>query len=477
LDDARPLLTCLVDAKTGQRRSLLLTEIDKDKRKLLQPFIDSSLVTFDTDEKTGEERVELAHDLIVATWPQLNQWIAKDNEFLIWRQELSTKVEGWKRAGETNDLLLTSTSITEAKHWINEHEKSLFQSEIDYIKKSIAYREKRRKRKLSVLIVVPVILLLLAITYVLRQNSAQVALANTDSAQARAYNFTTQYSSAANPNLDFYLAMLKDYYRLDKEYQENLKATKQEIENNIYYKFYAIVDTFYSSLRNKTFNAATFFDDSVSFFGNLKNLSPEGIQSKVDALSKINITNSVMDTTLNFRSDSEGFYVSFRENGNVLLDALKEYKEVEHNTEIAFTDNFRIRSFKYNDIKADALVTTVATPAVQQRINLFTCGTDRYGEIAISRAMLLLKKHNYNVVRKGFKNPSDKYSPYFIGSNEIRYADMDDAAMAAKVKTLLELNTKAAFSIKRTKTATPNVVSIYYCEGSPINIQQTETKY
>jgi hypothetical protein len=254
-------------------------------------------------------------------------------------------------------------------------------------------------------------------------------------------------------------------------------ATKQEIENNIYYKFYSIVDTFYSSLRNKTFNAATFFDDAVSSFGSLKNVSPADIQSKVEALSKINISNSVIDTTLNFSSDSVGFYVSFREQGNVLLDALKEYKKIEHTTEITFTDNFRIRSFKYDDIKADALVATVPTSVAQNRINLFACGTDKSGELAISRTMLLLKRQNYNVVRKSFKNPSDRYSPYYVGGNEIRYAETDKAAIADKLKNLLEQNTKAAFSIKRTRSATPNVISIYYCETNRMNVQQTEIKY
>ena len=101
MEDARPLLTGLVDAKTGRRRSLPLAEVDKEKRKLLQPFIDSSLLTFNTDERTGNESIELAHDLIITTWAPLNQWIVKDKEFLIWRQELDAKLESWKKSGET----------------------------------------------------------------------------------------------------------------------------------------------------------------------------------------------------------------------------------------------------------------------------------------------------------------------------------------------------------------------------------------
>ena len=159
-----------------------------------------------------------------------------------------------------------------------------------------------------------------------------------------------------------------------------------------------------------------------------------------------------------------------------MLDALKEYKKVQHTTDLRLLITSHHRSFKYDNIKADALVATVATPAAQNRINLFTCGTDKSGELAISRTMLLLKRQNYNVVRKSFKNPSDQYSPYYVGGNEIRYAETDKAAIADKLKSLLEQNTKAAFSIKRTRSATPNVISIYYCEGSPLNIRQQQRK-
>jgi hypothetical protein len=302
-------------------------------------------------------------------------------------------------------------------------------------------------------------------------------MANADSVQTKAYNFTTQYSSATNPDLDFNLRMLKQYYQLDKKYQDNLKNIKQEIENNIYYKFYSVIDTFYSSLRNKTFNAATFFNDSVSSFGNLKNLTPGDIQSKIDALAKTNITNSVIDTTLNFTSDASGFYVSFREHGNVLLDELKEYKTIENDNKVGFADNFRIKSFQYSNIKAGPLVTTVATAPPQKRIDLFTCGTDRSGQVNISRAMLLLKKQNYNVVRRSFKNPEDKNSPYYVSGNEIRYDGADEAAIANKLKALLEQNTNAGFSTKKVRTVTPNVISIFICQDGQPNVKQTDVKY
>ena len=88
--------------------------------------------------------------MIITTWPPLNQWIVKDNEFLIWRQDLSGKLESWKNAGEPNDLLLNTTSVAEAKRW-KEHEKDLFENEIDYIKRSITHREKRRQKRLRFL--------------------------------------------------------------------------------------------------------------------------------------------------------------------------------------------------------------------------------------------------------------------------------------------------------------------------------------
>jgi MinD-like ATPase involved in chromosome partitioning or flagellar assembly len=465
LEDARPLITCMVNAKTGKRQKLQLSEVDKDKRKVLQPFIDSSLLAIEADEKTGAESVGLAHDLIVTTWPQLQEWMIKDNDFVTWRQQLNAKLDTWENAGKINDLLLSNTSSSEAKKWLSEREKDLFESEIDYVKKSIANRDKQRKKRLSFLILVPV-LLILSIVYFNKKNSAQIAIAETDSAQAKAYQFTAQYSAANNPDLDFNLRMLKKYYQLNKKFQENLKDIKQEIENNVSYKFYALVDTFYSSLQNKTFNAATFFNDSVSSFGSLKNLVPRDIQSKIDAFAKTDITNRPVDTTLNFTSDSQGFYVSYLEKGNVLLDALQEYKTLENNTTVAFTENFRIKSLNYITNKKEGQVVRIAPLVAQTRIDLFNCSDDRSQQAGFNRITLLLKKQNYNVVRRSFKNPSDPLSPYYVNGNEIRYNGGDELGIANKLKALLEQGTNSVFSIKKVRTVTPNILSIFICQSN-----------
>ena len=352
---------------------------------------------------------------------------------------------------------------------------ALVDNEIDYIKKSIANRDKQRKKRLSFLILVPV-LVVVGIIYFNKNNSAEIERAETDSAQSKAYEFTAQYSAANNPDLDFNLRMLKKYYQLDKKFQDNLKDIKQEIENNVSYKFYALVDTFYSSLQNKTFNAAAFFNDSVSSFGSLKNLVPRDIQSKIDALAKTDIVNRPVDTTLNFTTDSHGFYVSYLEKGNVLLDALQEYKTLENNTTVAFTENFRIKSFNYITNKKEGRVVRITPLVAQTRIDLFSCSDDRSQQAEFNRIIFLLKKQNYNVVRRSFKNPSDPLSPYYVNGNEIRYNGGDELGMANKLKELLERSTGSAFLIKRVRTVTPNILSIFICQSNSNDIKQTDTK-
>jgi hypothetical protein len=270
--------------------------------------------------------------------------------------------------------------------------------------------------------------------------------------------------------------MLKKYYQLDKKFQDNLKDIKQEIENNVSYKFYALIDSFYSSLQNRTFNAAAFFNDSVSSFGSLKNIVSRDIQSKVDALAKTKITNTAVDTTLNFKSDSLGFYVSYTEEGNVLLDILQEYKTIENNTTVGFTENFRIKSFDYTTNKKEGKVVPITPEPVQTRIDLFSCSDDRSQQAEFNRILLLLKKQNYNVVRRSFKNPSDQLSPYYVNGNEIRYNGGNELGIANKLKALLEQGTSSVFSIKKVRTVTPNILSIFICQSNRSDTKQIDTK-
>ena len=52
---------------------------------------------FSLDARQG--RVRAQDDRLLSNWPRLQQWLAEDAAFLLWRQQLREFRAGWERAG------------------------------------------------------------------------------------------------------------------------------------------------------------------------------------------------------------------------------------------------------------------------------------------------------------------------------------------------------------------------------------------
>jgi hypothetical protein len=459
---ARSIITRLVDVNNQTRQRINLQDIALEKRVSLKPFIDKGLLSVEQNEKTASETIELSHDSLITSWPQLKEWMTDDREFLMWRQQLITKLNNWKNAGKTNDFILGNAAAAEAKHWLKERESDLLPLEIEFIKKSAAFRDNQRQTRLGFLITAVVMIVIIGFVYFNKKASTDPIGIQTDTTQTKAYEFARKYSAENYPDFDFNLKMLKEYYQLDKPFQDSLKDIRQQIENNISYKFFATIDSFYSSLRNKTFDAYNFFADTVTAFGSLKNILPKDIQSGVSAFSSVRITNNALDTTFLFSTDSSGYSITYKEEGNSLIDASAQYEKIQNTIKVQIDDYFKIKSFIYLDTRKQGSPVKISPPPAQMRVDLFSCG-DNANEGSISRIMLLLKKQNFNVVRRSFRNPSDRLSPYYVDGNEIRYNGNEEYSIAAKLKSLLEQNSTLSFTPKEVRTVTPNIISIFIC--------------
>jgi cellulose biosynthesis protein BcsQ len=459
---ARSIITRLVDVNTQTRKKLNLQEISTEQRASLRPFIDKGLLSVEQNENTGIETIEVSHDSLITSWPQLREWTNTDREFLVWRQRLTSKINEWKAGGKTNDFVLRKAGVSEAKYWLKEREADLLPGEIEFIKKSVAYKDSQRQTRLGFIIIAAVILVIIGVVFFKNRTFSGVIGTQPDTTQTKAYDFARQYSAESNPDLDFNLKMLREYYQLDTPFQNNLKDIRQQIENNISYKFFVTIDSFYSSLRNKTFDAYTFFSDTVSEFGSLKNVIPKDIQSKVSGFSSVKITNTALDTTSMFSTDSLGYYVTYEEVGNSLIDASVQYEKIQNKVKIQLDDNFKIKSLIYLESKKQGTPVKISAAPAQMRVDLFSCG-DNANEGSIGRIMSILQKQNFNVVRRSFRNPADPLSPYYVNGNEIRYNGMEEYGVATKLKSLLQQNSNLDFTPKEVRTVTPNIISIFIC--------------
>jgi hypothetical protein len=72
---------------------------------LLRRFVDARLLVTDRDTE-GREIIEVAHEALLRTWPQLTTWLAEDQDKLRLLESLQRAAEEWDKGGQRPDLLI-----------------------------------------------------------------------------------------------------------------------------------------------------------------------------------------------------------------------------------------------------------------------------------------------------------------------------------------------------------------------------------
>jgi formylglycine-generating enzyme required for sulfatase activity len=76
-----------------------------------------------TGEKDGKATAEVAHEVLLKTWPTLTRWLEDERDFLVWRGELDARRKDYEKAGEAGahhqrQALLMGLSLDTAKKWL-----------------------------------------------------------------------------------------------------------------------------------------------------------------------------------------------------------------------------------------------------------------------------------------------------------------------------------------------------------------------
>jgi hypothetical protein len=80
--------------------------------------------------------VQVAHDALFRAWERLAGWLAKSQEFLLWKQRLRADVAEWKRTNRDHGALLRGMRLQEAMRWIAEHPDDVNEDEEEFIRTS-----------------------------------------------------------------------------------------------------------------------------------------------------------------------------------------------------------------------------------------------------------------------------------------------------------------------------------------------------
>jgi hypothetical protein len=76
-----------------------------------------------TGEKDGKAIAEVAHEVLLKTWPTLTRWLEDERDFLVWRGELDARRRDYEKAGELGtrqqrQALLMGLPLDTAKKWL-----------------------------------------------------------------------------------------------------------------------------------------------------------------------------------------------------------------------------------------------------------------------------------------------------------------------------------------------------------------------
>lgn len=134
----------------------------------------------------GVETVEAASDELVRNWKRLTEWIERDRDFLLWRQQLRAAIASWKESAREVWELLNGRALEEAQKRFAERPGDLSEDETDYISTSMQERAKQRRRNIRWLmagaaaVLASILLTVGAKYYVQRSDYSETAKAITD---------------------------------------------------------------------------------------------------------------------------------------------------------------------------------------------------------------------------------------------------------------------------------------------------------
>jgi WD40 repeat protein len=161
-EEVRRLFLLLVRPGEGTqdtRRRAALTEIGEVGQKVMDPLVDArllttSLVPDDSDDSESLDEldpdagtVEITHEALISHWDRLRNWLAKDRDFLLWRERLRLSRSTWEHEGREEGFLLTRAPLAEAEEWIETRRRDLTKAEEEFIARSLDrhYEEMRKE--------------------------------------------------------------------------------------------------------------------------------------------------------------------------------------------------------------------------------------------------------------------------------------------------------------------------------------------
>ena len=134
------------------RRRASVDDLGANADALINQLTRERLLVSNQDKVSGNNTLEVAHEALIRDWPQFQQWLNEDRDFLLWRERLRSAREEWQRSGDP-DALLDGQRLLDAKRWLKLKQEVLSREEQTFIRRSISHLRWVALRTLSLIIV------------------------------------------------------------------------------------------------------------------------------------------------------------------------------------------------------------------------------------------------------------------------------------------------------------------------------------
>jgi len=135
--------------RASMQELLSLSDNTTAEEQIIQKLADASLLTTEGDVMQKDAFVEVAHEALIRSWPQLRKWIDVDRSGFRTRTRLTEATSDWENSGCDAAYLYAGARLAVAQEWAGLHSGELSTSEAEFLRRSAAAQKEREANELE----------------------------------------------------------------------------------------------------------------------------------------------------------------------------------------------------------------------------------------------------------------------------------------------------------------------------------------
>jgi WD domain, G-beta repeat len=130
------------------RRRMMRTPERETEWQLAQTLAGPDWRLVVTGENEGQGTAEVAHEVLLKTWPALKRWLDDEREFLVWRDEVEVRRKEHDEAGgrQKREALLMGLSLNHAEQWLKMRRGDIDPPEQRFIEESTGVDRRQKEQ-------------------------------------------------------------------------------------------------------------------------------------------------------------------------------------------------------------------------------------------------------------------------------------------------------------------------------------------